>query len=66
MNARPHALPWTRGTATTVEILDEPVVLPSLCPECGAGGYLDSINLARETKVQTCMDCGVRWEAQID
>ena len=65
MSARPHALPWTRRT-TTVEILDEPAVLPSLCPDCGGDGYLDSINLARETKVQTCKDCGVRWESRID
>ena len=62
MDVRPHPLPWTHGTET----LEEPAVLPSLCPDCGGGGYLDSINLARETKAQTCMDCGVRWESRID
>jgi hypothetical protein len=42
------------------------VVLPSLCPECGGAGYLDAINLNRETTLQTCTDCGVRWESPIE
>jgi len=64
MNARPNALPWTRSR-DLIEILDEPVVLPSVCPDCGGNGYLDRINLARETKTQTCKSCGVRWESRI-
>src|SRR3954467_7813151 len=65
MAARPHSLPWTRSVEV-LEILDEPVVLPSVCPDCGGSGYLDSINVARETKLQSCKDCGTRWESRID
>ena len=65
MSIRPQPLPWSRST-DLIEILDEPAVLPSLCPDCGGDGYLDSINLARETKAQTCKACGTRWESRID
>ena len=52
--------------AATRTIDDEPVVLPNWCPDCGGAGYLDSINLTRETKVQTCQECGQRWESAIE
>jgi hypothetical protein len=45
---------------------DTPVVLPNVCPQCGGAGYLDYINLVRETKVQSCQDCTFRWESAID
>ena len=51
---------------TTTQTIDEPVVLPNWCPQCGGAGFLDSINLTRETKTQTCQDCGERWESEID
>lgn len=41
------------------------VVLPEVCPECGGAGYLDHINLARNTKTQSCQDCQLRWESPI-
>ena len=41
-------------------------VLPSACPRCDGEVYLDSINLARETTVQTCLSCSFRWESPID
>jgi hypothetical protein len=44
----------------------EPVVLPNVCPQCGGAGYLDYINLVRESKVQSCQDCTFRWESAID
>jgi hypothetical protein len=44
----------------------EPAVLPNVCPECGGPGYLEHINLVRETKVQSCQDCELRWESAID
>jgi len=51
---------------TPAHTTEEPVVLPNWCPDCGGSGYLDSINLVRETKVQTCQHCGLRWETRID
>jgi hypothetical protein len=41
------------------------VVLPEVCPECGGAGYLDHINLVRDTKMQSCQDCHLRWETPI-
>ena len=41
------------------------VVLPEWCPDCGGAGYLDHINLIRETKTQSCQDCHLRWETPI-
>ena len=41
------------------------VVLPEVCPECGGAGYLDHINLVRDTKTQSCQDCHLRWESPI-
>jgi DnaJ-class molecular chaperone len=41
------------------------VILPNVCPACDGSGYLDHINLVRETKTQTCQDCGHRWESKI-
>lgn len=43
----------------------EPAILPSVCPECGGGGYLEHINLTRETTTQSCRDCHVTWESTI-
>ena len=52
-------------STTTTQPIEEPVVLPDWCPDCGGVGYLDSINLERETKMQTCQGCGLRWETSI-
>jgi hypothetical protein len=60
---KPRRTTLTRALTPRTE---EPVVLPNWCPECGGSGYLDSINLIRETKVQSCQDCGLRWESHID
>jgi hypothetical protein len=48
---------------TTIE--EQPVVLPSSCPNCDGPGYLESINLVRETKTLSCRGCGHYWESQI-
>ena len=64
---KPRRTTLTRAlTPHTPQTTEEPVVLPNWCPECGGSGYLDSINLIRETKVQSCQDCGLRWESRID
>jgi hypothetical protein len=55
-----------RARDTTTPTTDEPAVLPNWCPECGGPGYLDSINLTRETKIQSCQECGLRWESRIE
>ena len=52
--------------AAATETVDETVILPEWCPQCGGAGYLDSINLIRETKMQSCQECGLRWEARIE
>jgi hypothetical protein len=54
-----------RKTVEEIAPTDEPAILPNVCPECEGPGYLDYINLARETKVQSCRDCGFRWESAI-
>ena len=41
------------------------VILPNVCPQCDGPGYLDHINLVRETKTQTCQQCQLRWESPI-
>jgi hypothetical protein len=56
----------TRNATATETIDGDSVVLPEWCPQCGGAGYLDSINLIKETKVQSCQECGMRWEAHID
>ena len=53
----------TRRRNTEIE---EPAVLPNVCPQCGGSGYLEHINLVRETKVPSCQDCELRWESDID
>jgi len=35
---------------------------PTPCPECGANGYLDSIDLAARTMFQHCPTCRAKWE----
>lgn len=44
----------------------QPVVLPSVCPQCGGPGYLEHINLTRETTTQSCSQCEILWESEID
>jgi len=34
---------------------------PTLCPECDAAGYLDSIDLTQKTMYQHCPVCWHRW-----
>jgi hypothetical protein len=41
------------------------VVLPNVCPVCDGPGYLEHINLVRETKTQSCQSCSVLWESPI-
>jgi hypothetical protein len=55
----------SRRKAHQTEVLDDPAVLPNVCPQCGGSGYLDYINLTRETKVQWCTACELRWESEI-
>ncbi|HEV3225257.1 MAG TPA: hypothetical protein VGZ52_00410 [Acidimicrobiales bacterium] len=55
-----------RRKASHVEIEESHAVLPNVCPECGGAGYLDSINLVREMKVQSCFACELRWESPIE
>ena len=56
-----------RKARTLTEALDQPTaILPNVCPECEGPGYLDYINLVRETKTQICQSCGLRWESPID
>ena len=52
----------------TAELETEPEptgILPGVCPDCQGPGILDHINLARETKTQTCRTCRHRWESPI-
>jgi hypothetical protein len=35
--------------------------MPSRCPECGAYGYLDRIDLIDEVMHQHCPSCWTRW-----
>ena len=64
MDVRLKSRRSARGATQTIE--EEPVVLPNWCPDCGGSGYLDAINLTKETKVQTCQECGLRWESHIN
>lgn len=52
-----------RKTSPSVE--HQMVVLPNVCPVCEGPGYLEHINLVRETKTQTCRSCNVLWESPI-
>ena len=65
MDVRLRTRRSTRDAATDT-IPGDTVVLPEWCPQCGGAGYLDSINLIRETKMQSCQECGLRWETRID
>ena len=43
--------------------------LPAPCPDCGAAGYLDHIDLVNRVMTQHCPKCGERWmiaEADIE
>jgi hypothetical protein len=55
-----------RRKAREFDEFEATAVLPNVCPECGGSGYLDYINLVRDTKVQKCLDCDLRWESRID
>jgi len=35
---------------------------PTPCPECGANGYLDSIDPGEKVMYQHCPTCFARWE----
>ncbi|MEY2454808.1 MAG: hypothetical protein QOD92_4382 [Acidimicrobiaceae bacterium] len=49
----------------TSSFTEQTAVLPNVCPQCGGPGYLEHINLVRETKTQTCQPCNVMWESAI-
>ena len=34
---------------------------PTPCPECGANGYLDSIDLTEKRMYQHCPTCFAKW-----
>ena len=34
---------------------------PTLCPECGAPGYLDSIDVVQNVMYEHCPSCFHRW-----
>jgi hypothetical protein len=55
-----------RKARTTRSHENQAVVLPNVCPDCEGPGYLEYINLVRETKTQTCRNCELRWESPID
>jgi hypothetical protein len=55
-----------RRERTTRSIENQAVVLPNVCPECEGPGYLEYINLVRQTKTQTCRNCDFHWESPID
>jgi NMD protein affecting ribosome stability and mRNA decay len=54
-----------RRKASTTSFTEQTAVLPNVCPECEGPGYLEYINLPRETKTQICRDCNLRWESAI-
>ena len=35
---------------------------PTPCPECGANGYLDSIDIREQTMYQHCPTCWAKWK----
>ena len=35
---------------------------PTPCPECGANGYLDSIDVTEHVMYQHCPSCFHKWE----
>jgi hypothetical protein len=54
-----------RRKADKSSFTEQTVVLPNVCPQCEGPGYLEHINLVRETKTQACLDCGLLWESPI-
>ena len=54
-----------RRKARSTSFTQQTAVLPNVCPLCEGPGYLEHINLVRETKTQTCRDCGFLWESAI-
>lgn len=34
---------------------------PTPCPECGANGYLDSIDISEQMMYQHCPTCFAKW-----
>jgi|GEM_PF-3332633 len=59
-----------RDKPGVIDLRDEPVRkparlefgLPTPCPECGAHGYLDSIDIKERVMYQHCPSCFARWE----
>ena len=39
---------------------------PTLCPECEAPGYLDSIDVTRRIMYQHCTTCSAKWQTTED
>lgn len=39
---------------------------PTQCPECGARGYLDSIDLSQRVMYQHCPSCFAKWQTSED
>jgi hypothetical protein len=39
---------------------------PTPCPECGAPGYLDSIDVTRRVMHQHCPTCFAKWQTTED
>jgi hypothetical protein len=54
-----------RRKANSSSSTEQTVVLPNVCPQCSGPGYLEHINLVRETKTQTCRECQILWESPI-
>jgi hypothetical protein len=48
-----------------IDLRDRPPVqrfgYPTPCPECGANGYLDSIDINEHTMYQHCPTCWAKW-----
>jgi hypothetical protein len=68
--ARRRARPLVAGRARLRTLVREPeprpaAIVPPPCPECGAPGYLDHIDLRRETQSQHCRACRHVWSSPI-
>jgi hypothetical protein len=55
-----------KAAQATIDLRSQPPVqqfgLPTPCPECGANGYLDSIDINERVMYQHCPTCFAKWE----
>ncbi len=43
------------------EVRADELGFPTVCPQCGHGGYLDSIDLRNNRQHEHCVACQHRW-----